>query len=232
MATGAPIVTSTATRPITMPTDTHLLTLAQWLSPAYPLGSFAYSHGLEQAIAARWVTDADDLRIWLHDILTEGSGRADAIWLHAAWAAQDEQQLLDLDAQARSFAPARERLREGDRQGAAFARTTAEVWGVRLPALLLPLAVGAAARQHGMEPIPVAALYLHSFAGNLVSAATRLMPLGQTQAQSVLAGLSETCATLAEHSRDLCPDDIHSTAILSDIAAMQHETLEPRLFQS
>ncbi len=230
MVTGARTATNMVIRP--MPTDMQFLTLAQWLSPAYPLGSFAYSHGLEQAIRAGWISDARELHIWLQDILTEGSGRTDAIWLHAAWGAETEVELLDLNAQARAFAPARERLREGERLGAAFARTTEAVWGVTLPSLLLPLAVGAAARQQKMEPVPVAALYLHSFVGNLVSGATRLMPLGQTQAQAILAALTEICTTLAEETCGLGPDDIHSTAILSDIAAMQHETLEPRLFQS
>lgn len=230
MAMAAPTAMSTAIRP--MHTDARLLTLAQWLSPAYPLGAFAYSHGLESAVRAGWIADAEGLRAWLRDVLEHGTGRADAIWLHLAHGCTDTEALQDLDAQARAFAPAQERLREGARQGAAFARTTAAVWQIELPELLLPLALGRAARLMEMPPAPVAALYLHSFAGNLTSAAQRLMPLGQTAAQTVLAELTPLCTAVAEAAAGAGIDDIASAAFLSDVAAMKHETLEPRIFQS
>ncbi len=230
MAMAAPTAMSTDTPP--MRTDAHLLTLAQWLSPAYPVGAFAYSHGLESAVRAGWVADADGLRAWLTDVLEQGSGRADATWLHLAHGCTEAAEVLALDGEARAFAPARERLREGTRQGAAFARTTAQVWGLELPELLLPLALGRAARLVGMDPCPVAALYLHSFAGNLVAAAQRLMPLGQTAAQKVLADLTPLCTEVAKATAGAGIDDIASAAFLSDVAAMTHETLEPRIFQS
>lgn len=230
MATAAPTAMSTGTAP--MRDDAQLLTLAQWLSPAYPVGGFAYSHGLESAVRAGWIADAGGLETWLEDVLEHGSGRADAIWLHLAHRCADGDDLMALDDEARAFAPTRERLREGARQGAAFARTTGEVWGLDLPDLLLPLALGRAARLMGMAPGPVAALYLHAFAGNLVAAAQRLMPMGQTAAQRVLAGLTPLCAAVAEATATADLDDIASTAFLSDVAAMTHETLEPRIFQS
>ncbi|WP_246594596.1 MULTISPECIES: urease accessory protein UreF [Roseobacteraceae] len=213
-----------------MPIDPRLLTLTQWLSPAYPVGGFAYSHGLESAVRAGWVTDAGSLRDWLEDILTEGSGKADALWIRLAW--HGETPAAELDALARAWQPARERLREADRQGAAFARVTAEVWRLDLPPMLLPVALGTAARQMGMAVEEVAALYLQSFAGNLVSAAQRLMPLGQTAAQAVLAELAPVCARVAADTEAQTLDDMVSCAFLSDVAAMKHETLEPRLFQS
>lgn len=228
MDMAARTVTNTAIPP--MPIDPRLLTLTQWLSPAYPVGGFAYSHGLESAVRAGWVTDAGSLRDWLEDILTEGSGKADALWIRLAW--HGETPAAELDALARAWQPARERLREADRQGAAFARVTAEVWRLDLPPMLLPVALGTAARQMGMAVEEVAALYLQSFAGNLVSAAQRLMPLGQTAAQAVLAELAPVCARVAADTEAQTLDDMVSCAFLSDVAAMKHETLEPRLFQS
>jgi urease accessory protein len=214
-----------------MPTDPRLLTLAQWLSPSFPIGAFAYSHGLEAAINAGWLRNADDLQAWLHDLLSDGTGRADAIWLWQAMTA-DDAALPDLDAHARAFAASAERLHEAERQGAAFARTANEVWGLDVPPVLLPLAVGAAARQAGMPAADCVALYLHAFASNLTSAAIRLVPLGQTDGQRALAALIPLCARIADDTRQLGIDDIHSTCFLSDIAAMRHETLETRLFQS
>ncbi|MDK3019848.1 urease accessory protein UreF [Pseudodonghicola flavimaris] len=212
--------------------DAGLLTLAQWMSPAYPLGSFAYSHGLESAIRAGWIATAADLRGWLEDLLQDGSGRADASFLWAAWRAETEAALLALDAEARAFSPAAERQREGARQGAAFARSTAAVWGIALPELLLPLAIGRAARLMGLDPQAACALYLQSFTSNLVSAAVRLIPLGQTEGQQVLAALSPLCPRIAAETSAGDPAAVYSNAFLSDIAAMTHETLEPRLFQS
>jgi urease accessory protein len=215
-----------------MPTDPRLLTLVQWLSPAYPTGAFAWSHGLEAAIAAGWVRDAEGLHDWLADVLAEGSGRAEAVWIGLAFHAADGPGLLAIDARARAWAPSAERLREAERQGAAFAAVTRAVWGLDVPDCLLPVALGRAARLMEMDPREVAALHLLGFAGNLVAAAQRLMPLGQTAAQRVLARLAPLCLEVAEAAATPDPEALYSNAFLSDVAAMRHETLEPRIFQS
>ena len=219
-------MTTTIRMRTTMPFDARLLTLTQWLSPAYPVGAFAFSHGVEQAVRAGWIVDAETLEHWLRDCLTEGSGRADAIWLRLAFAGED------VEDEARAFQPSAERLRETTRQGAAFAATTRAVWGLDLPDLLLPVAVGRAAALAGLDVEAAVTLYLQAMMSTLVSAAQRLMPLGQTRAQAVLAALHADVIATAEATRDATSDDIHSNAFLSDIAAMRHETLEPRLFQS
>lgn len=217
---------------IPMPIDAKLLTLTQWLSPAFPLGSFAYSHGLEQAVRSGWVDNADDLLGWLAEIAHHGSGRSDAIWIRLAHDAENDTALNRLNVQCRAFAPSLERLREAERQGQAFSRVTSEVWNIALPWLQLPIALGRAARLAALPIDAVITLYLQSFFGNLVSAAQRLMPLGQTDAQAVLAQLNNTCIDVTDASRDKGMDEISSSAFLSDIAAMRHETLQPRIFQS
>ena len=209
-----------------MSTNTDLLTLAQWLSPAFPVGAFAYSHGVETAIRDGAVTDAASLELWLSDVLAQGSGRADAVLLAAAHRGEDVNDL------ARAFAASAERLRESERQGAAFAGTVRAVWGLDLPDLLHPVAVGRASALKGLDAQTTAALYLQSFASNLVSAAVRLVPLGQTDGQRVLAALSPLCEAVAAEAMTADPEDLWSNAWGSDIAAMRHETMEPRLFQS
>ena len=215
-----------------MPIDPRLLTLTQWLSPAFPIGSFAYSHGLEQAVQAGWVHDAQSLSDWLRDILDAGSGKTDAIWIFLASKAGTEADILNLDAQARAYAPGYEREREAVRQGEAFSRVTSEVWALDLPSLTLPVALGRAARLLQLDVSAVVTLYLQSFAGNLVSAAQRLMPIGQTAGQQVLSDLTPLFLKVARQAETAHIEDIASSAFLSDIASMQHETLEPRLFQS
>ncbi len=127
---------------MTTPIDARLLTLTQWLSPAFPTGAFAYSHGIETAVDQGWIDDAKSLEAWLEDCLSHGTGRADAIWLRLAHAWDDP---LQIDTRARTFALSHERLREAERQGSAFVATVNAVWNQALPEMLLPVAVGRAA---------------------------------------------------------------------------------------
>lgn len=228
MDMAAPMRMNTGTRPM----RTDLLTLQQWLSPSFPVGAFAYSHGLEVAIARGWITSAKDLQGWLMPLLEDGSGRSDAVMLAQAYQAEDAAALDWIDATARAFAPAAERLMEADLQGAAFARTVREVWGLDLPDMVLPVAVGRAARLMDLPLQDACAMYLHAFVANLTSAAIRLVPLGQTEGQAVLARLAPLCSRFAGESAAMTLDDLYSNAFLSDVAAMTHETLEPRLFRS
>jgi urease accessory protein len=215
-----------------MPTATDArLTLAQWLSPAYPTGGFAWSHGLETEVAEGRVTDQASFAAWLADVLEHGLGRTDAVLLAQAHRATAEE-LADLDAEARAFAPSAERLAETAEQGAAFARTTAAVWGLDLPPLTHPVAVGRAAALVGLPLSDTLALYLHAVAASLASAAQRLVPLGQTEAQAAVAQLAPLCARLAAEAAALTREDLSSAAWAADIAAMRHETLQPRLFRS
>ena len=230
MVTDAP--TGMSTGPAHMPIDPGLLTLSQWLSPSYPLGGFAYSHGLETAMAQGKVTNHDSLHLWLEDVLDHGSGRADAGFLWRAYRAQDSQDILWLDAQARAFACSGERQREALRQGAAFVRTTNAVWGLDLPDVVLPVAVGRAAALMDIDGDAAASLYLQGFASNLILAAVRMIPLGQTAGQSVLAALAPLCQRIAHETAQTEADDLYSNAFLSDVASLVHETQQPRLFQS
>ncbi|WP_132543741.1 urease accessory protein UreF [Rhodovulum euryhalinum] len=215
-----------------MPTDAQVMKLAQWLSPAYPVGAFAYSHGLESAVAMGTVPDAAALREWLGDILFQGAGRADAIFLAAAYRAPDAAALAELDATARAFQPSAERLLETTAQGAAFARITGAVWPADLPDLTYPVALGRAARLHDLPLLLTARMYLHAFASNLVSAGIRLIPIGQTDGQKVLTALTPLCERVAEEAMAETLDELSSTAFLADIASMTHETQYSRLFRT
>lgn len=225
MAMAAPILTTIPTAIMT--TSAQILTLTQWLSPAYPIGAFAYSHGLEQAVADGHVRDAQSLHIWLSDILSQGAGQTDATLIAAAHESPDQAERIDQTA--RAFAPCAERLTEADRQGAAFCRTTSTLWPGPDTKLTFPVALGAAAARQNLPLDLTITLYLQSFASNLIAAAQRLMPLGQTEAQGLLRDLAPSFDAIA---RTATPDlnNLHSQSFLSDITAMRHETLEPRIF--
>jgi urease accessory protein len=213
-----------------MTTPTDLLTLSQWLSPAFPVGAFGYSHGLEAAFRAGWITDAASLEDWLCDLLTHGSGRADAILLAAAY--RGDAALDEIDATARAFTASAERLLETDAQGAAFAQVVGAVWGARLEGLTYQVALGAAAAREGLALDLTLSLYLQAFAANLIAAAQRLGPIGQTEGQRILRALAPVIEATAEQARDGDLARLASSAFLSDIAAMRHETLYSRIFRS
>lgn len=209
---------------------TALLTLVQWLSPAFPTGAFAYSHGLERAIAAEDVTDAASFGIWLRNILHHGAGWQDAVLLCAALRADADHDALD--ALARALQPSSERLQESADQGAAFARMVAGLTGRPLPPRLLPVTLGEAAAPLDLLSARVAQLYLQGFAGNLCTIATRHVPLGQTEGQGVLSRLLPDIETLGRRAATSTLDDLGGCALAADLAAFQHETQDVRIFRT
>lgn len=215
-------------------TPAPLLRLLAWLSPGFPTGAYAYSHGLEWAIDAGDISDGDTLRPWLTDILTNGSGRNDAILLrHARRAAHDPAALQQLAEHAAAVAPCRERRGETLDQGTAFLRA-ARAWDCpKLPnPVAYPVAVGALAGWHGIDEHLTASAYLQAFATNLISAAVRLVPLGQTTGLQVLAAIEPTILHVTHETATATLDDIGGCAFRADLAAMRHETQYTRLFRS
>jgi urease accessory protein len=217
--------------PAIMPTEAHLLRLMTWLSPAFPVGAFGYSHGLEQAIREGQVRNADALSAWISGLVEHGGAWTDAVLFKAAWAsAADADALAEVAVLAEALAPSLERRRETLAQGEAFL-IAARAWGPPpLETAAYPVAVGAAA---GAASVPLEAAltaWLHAFAANLVSVAVRAVPLGQTDGVAVIAGLEPVILQTAARAAASTLDDLGSAAIMSDIAAMRHETLDGRLF--
>ncbi|MEO0624159.1 MAG: urease accessory UreF family protein [Pseudomonadota bacterium] len=210
--------------------DPQALLLA-WLSPGYPVGAFAYSHGLEAAIAAGAVQDAKTLADWIADALAHGAGRTDAILAAHAVRAEGAG-LAELADLARALAPSEERLMETALPGAAFARTTREGWGIDVADAPFPVALGAAAGAAGIAPGQLLPAMLQAFATNLVSAGVRLIPIGQTEGQRVVAGLMPLIARVASEAEDASLDEIGSAAFALDIVSQRHETQTVRLFRS
>lgn len=215
-----------------MTTEADILTLTQWLSPAYPVGAFAYSHGLEAAVAAGWVSDGAGLAAWLDDVLRHGAGRNDATFLAAAHRAAGPAEIARIDATARAFTASKERLLETDRQGAAFCRVTTAVWGAEIEGLSYPVALGRAASLQRLPLTLTAKMYLLAFASNLIAAGQRLLPVGQTEAQAILRALTPACAATAEAVRAGDFAALSASAFLTDIAAMRHETQYSRIFRT
>jgi urease accessory protein len=231
MATGAPIRMNTVPLRMTTNMTTDVLTLSQLLSPSFPVGAFAYSHGLEKAVNEGQVVSAQTLQSWLLDLLEHGGARSDAVLLIAAFGTP-ENTVAMIDAHARAFAASAERLKETDLQGAAFCETVEMVWGIKLGRLCYPVAVGRAAVALSLDPELTIAMYLQSFIQNLTAAAMRLIPLGQVDGQKTQIVLKPHYTKIAKQLQSATLDDLHNCAWLSDIAAMRHETQYSRIFHT
>lgn len=214
-----------------------------WLSPAFPVGAYAYSHGLEWAVEAGDVRDEASLEAWLACLLTEGIGRSDAILLaacHRAAAAGEADAFAAANDLALALAPSAELRLETAQQGRSFLDAVLASWPApgldalagRTGEVAYPAALGLAAACHGVAIRAVVEGYLTALAGNLVSAAIRLAPIGQTAGQRVLARLAARIGLLAEGVLACGPEDVGGATFRADLGSLRHETQYTRLFRS
>jgi urease accessory protein len=218
--------------------------LLVWLSPAFPVGAFAYSHGLEKAVEKELITDRATLATWLEDLIKLGSLRNDLILLAAAWRAASQQNAADLAEVAElavALQPSAERHLETVTQGGSFLAQIDAAWPCAEVGLLraahagevaYPVAVGVAAAGHGLALAPTLLGYGMAFVGNLLSAAIRLSVIGQTDGQRLTASLLPMLQDAAIQAESSTLDDIASATFAADLASMQHETQYTRLFRS
>ena len=214
------------------------------MSPAYPIGAFSYSGGIEWAVEAGDINDAKTLREWLAVMIGEGAGFADAVVFshaHDAITAGNDPAVRAVAELAAALVPSKERFLETTAQGRAFFDTTQAAWPTpALPRLetvwngpvALPVAAGAACAGHGIARDPGARAYLQALAANWISAGIRLIPLGQTDGQRILAALEGPVAESARRAQTTVLDELGTCAFRADIAGMKHETQYTRLFRS
>ena len=221
-----------------------LFRLMAWLSPAYPVGAFSYSSGLEWAVEAGDVTDAGKLERWLAAMIGSGNGSCDAtFFVHAYRAAQvmDRAALVGVAELAAAFSPSKERHLETTAQGTAFLTATRAAWPCDTLDRLVtwwggpyayPVSVAVAAAGHRIAVKPALLAYLHALTSNLISAGIRLIPLGQSQGQSVLAALEPVIVATVTRALLAPLEEVGSAAFRADIASQRHEVQYTRLFRS
>jgi urease accessory protein len=221
-----------------------LYRLMAWLSPAYPVGAFSYSSGIEWAVEAGDIKDAETLRQWLAAMLAEGGGFCDAVLFvhaHRAAANLDDAALRNVAALAAALVPSKERFLETTAQGRAFLDATKAAWPCPTltrfqeawqGAVALPAAVAVACAGHDIPCEPALGAFLHALTANWISAGVRLIPLGQTDGQRVLAALEAPVAATAARALTTPLGEIGSATFRADLATMRHETQYTRLFRS
>jgi urease accessory protein len=226
-----------------------LLRLQAWLSPAFPIGGFSYSHGLEEAVAVGDVDDLESLFIWIEAAVNQGAGRVDGMLLVAAWRAEDAgdhgrlQEVAEIGEAMRGTA---ELALESKAQGEAFLDTVQAAWpngaveaataAIKQPKINrgvpVAVAVGMVTACHGVPVEYVLPLYLQSFASGIVSAGVRLIPLGQTDGQRLVARMHPIVERAGGATLEAKFEDIGGATPMIDLASMAHEMRDGRLFRS
>lgn len=221
-----------------------LYRLMTWLSPSFPVGAFSYSSGIEWAVEAGDITDAASLCDWLAAMLGDGPGFCDAVFVaqaHRAAFAQDEMALREIAELAAAFVASRERQLETSTQGRAFIEIARSAWacdgldGMVAACggpIVYPIAVGLVSAAHAIPAAPTMHAFLHAVASNWISAGARLVPLGQTDSQRILASLEADVAATGKRALASSLDDLGSATFRADLASLRHETQYTRLFRS
>jgi urease accessory protein len=222
-----------------------LYRLLAWLSPAYPIGAFSYSHGVETAVEQGFISDRASLVTWLESVLRQGTGVVDGALFAAAWRAATAEDWPAFDAIAERAAAWRgtsEMALESRQQGGSFLSITRTAWPHRaldatherlMGELALPVAVALAAAVHGIALEMALEGYLHAFTANLISAALRAVPLGQSDGQLALAALQPAVQAATAAALDVeSLDEIGTGTPLLDWCSIRHETQYTRLFRS
>jgi urease accessory protein len=216
------------------------LRLQSWLSPAFPIGAFSYSHGLEYAVEVGLVHDRESLVDWLEADLCHGSGRNEAIFLALALQADADEFQEIAELAAASFGTSELAL-EGLSMGEAFLKTVLRAWpndnlreqaGLLAVRPTLAIAVAMACTAHGIDPTATLHLFLQAWSANLINAALRLVPLGQTDGQMAQAAMEATVLATADEAGKATLEDLGSAALMVDWASIQHESQYTRLFRS
>jgi urease accessory protein len=214
-----------------------LLRLMAWLSPAFPVGSFAYSGGLERAVHDGLVHDSKSLRDWIETLIHHGAVWNDAVLLAEAHrAGEDVPRLAAVAELAEALAGSKERHTETMLLGEAFL-SAAGAWPHGIFSILpaktaYPVAIGAVAGAHAIPVEKALAAFLHALSSQMLSAGIRLGVTGQKDGVAILAALENTIADVAKRAARSDLDDLGAATVQADIVSLRHETQATRLFRS
>ena len=234
-------MTMTMGTTITPVTDADLFRLMAWTSPAYPVGGFSYSHGIEMAVEEGRLKRQAELVAYIASVLRQGAGRVDAVLFAEAHRAPDDDSLDEIAELAAAWRGTAETALESTQQGGSFASVTVSCWpDARFAAfaqrqrgrLSHAVAFGAAAGMAGMPLRPALFAFLQGFCANLVSAGVRLIPLGQTDGQIATAALLPIITECADAALTTPLEELGTASPLLDMLSMRHETQYTRLFRS
>ena len=226
------------------PASSSLLQLLWLASPALPVGGFSYSEGLEAAIEAGKLHDEASAQVWLADQLALGLARSELPLLAkaiAAWSAHDAERIVALNAWALATRETSEMRRQSEQMGRSM-----HVWlhqrkpadprlatlSALSPAPAWPISFALGAAQSGAEVGDALLAFGFGWAENMVQAALKAVPLGQSAGQRILGAIAAALPDVVDTAIAVTDDERQAFAPMLAILSSQHETQYSRLFRS
>ena len=221
-----------------------LLQLIWLASPALPVGGFSYSEALEAAVDSGRITGEADASRWLRDQLDLSPKRSELPLLAralAAWRAGDAQQIRALNDWVLTTRESRELRAQTEQMGRSMlewlknrgiADERVATLAALAPAPSWPVAFGLAAAQGGAPARDVLLAFAFGWCENMVQAALKAVPLGQSAGQRILAALSDDIPPAVEQALSLADETRQAFSPMLAILSSQHETQYSRLFRS
>lgn len=226
---------------ITTTMDKQLLHLLHLVSPALPVGAYAYSQGQEYAVEQGYLTDSVSAGAWIEGILCHSLAGLDLpilIRCLRAWQNEDLQQVKAWNRYLRACRESAELELEDQQMGRALMRlldsmavTAARAWP-RSEAVCFVTAFALAGYHWAIALDSLMQGFCWSWLENQVAAATKLVPLGQTQAQQLLLSLMPSVPLACDRAMALNDDELGSGLPGLALLSAQHETQYSRLFRS
>lgn len=222
----------------------ELTALLHLASPALPIGAFSYSQGLEAAIEAQLVTDADSARDWIASGLTDVLARGELPFVAhqiERWRTHDAPGLAEANEAFIASRESMELRRETEQMGWSLRQLCASLeWGdaerratlAALVPIAQPTAFAFAAYAHDVAPEAALAAYAFSWAENQAAAALKAVPLGQLAGQRIIVALRDAIDGAVAHALATSPNDLNTFAPQLGILSARHESQYSRLFRS
>ena len=218
--------------------------LLQLASPALPIGAFSYSHGLESAVDAGFVTDANSAEAWISDGLQQVIGRCEAPLVSLMYDLWEKEDLAGLSRWNRWFLASRESSelrRETEQMGWSLAQLVPSLGRSRsarreailsIKPLALPVAYAGVATLLDLSKEPCIASYLFAWLENQVAAAVKAVPIGQLAGQKIVTSLRNVIPDVVSAALQTLPERFSTFAPQLAILSARHETQYSRLFRS
>jgi urease accessory protein len=230
-------------RAVGMTDNGGLLRLMSWLSPTFPIGSYSYSHGIEQAVETGLLTNLSDVTAWISSVLRHGGAWIDAVLFKEVFRAlqdDDPDRLVQVADLANAWRGTAETALESRAQGQAFVAALQASWPAarqdrwlaQLPHQPYAIVVAVAAAAADIQEDAALSAYLQAVTANLVSAAVRLIPLGQTDGQRAVKALVQLIPDVVVAALKASVDNLGTATPMVDWVSMRHETQYTRLFRS
>ena len=196
-----------------------------WFSSSFPIGSYAYSHGLEALIDEKKINNKDDIKEYLNALLFYGSLRNDYIFIKSIYKGHEINEMILANASSK------ERQIEMIDMGNSFRKIMKDSWDLSLPENTpFIYSLAKAGLYFNIKFDDLIKFYLQSFISNLINVCVKHIPISQMDGQTLNVNFIDEIQKFLSQSKQFTLKDIGSTFFLADIFSIRHENLDSRIY--